>query len=288
MTEDNQKITSKNSGKITNIAAYQFVRLENVEALREQLYADLADLAVWGTILLAEEGINLMLAAQGDILEKVRVILSGYSVFSTMIYKETYSSTIPFSKFRIKIKTEIVPMSIPEIDPVCYTGPTISAQELKQWLDEGRDFTLLDTRNDYEIEIGTFEKAIHFNIHQFREFDGSLKNATDEMKQKPLVMFCTGGIRCEKASPLLLQRGFKEVYQLEGGIIKYFQEVGGAHFRGNCFVFDYRTAITPACEETGLTQCERCQQFVTAQEQALTNYRRGDYCIKCMPEAKSA
>jgi UPF0176 protein len=176
-------------------------------------------------------------------------------------------------------------MGVPGINPAEFTGPALSAKELKQWLDEGRDFVLLDTRNDYEIEIGTFEQATDLNIHHFRDFEAAVEKLPEESKQKPVVMFCTGGIRCEKASPLLLQKGFQEVYQLDGGIIKYFQEVGGAHYRGDCFIFDFRTSITPDCKETGLAQCEQCQQFVTADEQALTNYKRGDQCIHCMPKA---
>lgn len=271
---------------IINTAGYKFVRLQQLEQLREKIYTDLSDCDVLGTILLAPEGVNLMLAGDVESLEYARQYLLKYPEFSDIEFKDTVSSSVPFERFRIKLKQEIVPMDIEGIEPACYTGPTISAQELKQWLDEEKDFVLLDTRNDYEIELGTFEKAIHWNIHNFRDFSAAADRVSEAEKQKPWVMFCTGGIRCEKASALLLQKkGFKDVYQLDGGIIKYFQQVGGAHYRGNCFIFDYRTAITPTCEETGLTQCEQCQQFVTQEEQKLTNYQRGDHCIHCMPKA---
>lgn len=269
---------------IVNTAAYKFVELSDLEVLREKIYTDLEAVPVKGTILLAEEGINLMMAGEADALEQFRDYMKSLPEFSDMEYKDTYSSSIPFERFRIKLKNEIVPMGIEGIEPGCYTGPTISAQELKQWLDDGKDFILLDTRNDYEIELGTFETAIHWDIHKFRDFSDAADKVSEEERNKPWVMFCTGGIRCEKASPLLLSKGFKEVYQLEGGIIKYFQEVGGAHYKGDCFIFDHRTAITPACEETGLTQCEKCQQFVTAEDQAKTNYKRGDHCIHCMQQ----
>ena len=269
---------------ITNIAAYKFINLSDLEALQEKLYTDLSDCTVLGTILLAPEGINLMMAGDAVAIKSFRECLSNIPEFADLVYKDTFSSTIPFERFRIKVKQEIVPMGDTGIKPACFTGPEISAQELKLWLDEDRDFILLDTRNDYEIELGTFEKAVDWNIHNFRDFGAAADKISDADKQKPVVMFCTGGIRCEKASPLLLQKGFKEVYQLEGGIIKYFQEIGGAHYKGSCFIFDHRTAITPDCKETGLTQCEQCQKFVTAEDQMKTNYKRGDHCIHCMPQ----
>jgi UPF0176 protein len=273
--------------QIINTAAYKFVNLQGLESMREKMYIDLAAYPVMGTILLAPEGINLMLAGEAAALQHARNCLQMFPEFSDLEYKDTVSSTIPFDRFRIKVKQEIVPMGVEGINPACYTGPTISAHELKQWLDEERDFILLDTRNDYEIEVGTFTKAVHWNIHNFRDFAAAADRVSDVDKQKPIVMFCTGGIRCEKASALLLQlKGFKEVYQLEGGIIKYFQQVGGAHYQGACFIFDFRTAITPDCAETGLTQCEQCQQFVTKEEQLLTAYKRGDHCIHCRDSIK--
>ena len=271
--------------QIINTAAYKFINLNNLEALRDEIYTDLVNCGVLGTILLAPEGVNLMIAGPAKALESARAKLSNVAQFADLEYKDTLSGEMPFERFRIKIKDEIVPMGVEGVQPACFTGPTVSAHELKQWLDDDKEFILLDTRNDYEIELGTFEKAVDWNIHSFRDFAAAADKVSEQDKQKPLVMFCTGGIRCEKASALLLQKkGFKDVYQLEGGIIKYFQEVGGAHYKGDCFIFDYRTAITPQCEETGLTQCEQCQQFVTPEEQAQTNYQRGDHCIYCMPK----
>lgn len=273
---------------ITNTATYKFVDLDNLEKLCQALYAAFVDCGLKGTILLAEEGINLMLAGRATAIAKVKAVLATYPAFADLVYRDTYSAEIPFEKFRIKIKNEIVPMGIADVKPAKLTAPTISPQQLKHWFDAQKNFTLLDTRNDYEIKLGTFAKAIHYNIHHFRDFASVAAKIPESEKQKPLVMFCTGGIRCEKASSLLLQQGFHEVYQLQGGIINYFQQVGSAYYHGDCFVFDYRTAITPACAETGLTQCERCQQFVTAAEQAHTDYRRGDHCIHCMPSLQKS
>ncbi len=270
-----------------NIAAYKFVKLAGLEALREKIYKDLAHSPIQGTVLLAPEGINLMLAADIKTIENIKIYLASYPEFSDLTYKDTYSAQMPFERFKIKIKSEIVSMGLEDIKPAEYTGPTISPEQLKQWLDENKDFTLLDTRNDYEIEIGTFAKAVHYNIHNFRDFAVAADQTPAKEREKPVVMFCTGGIRCEKASPLLLKKGFKEVYQLEGGIINYFQKIGGAHYQGDCFVFDFRTAITPECKETGLTQCEQCQCFVTPEEQARTQYKRGEHCIHCMPTTQT-
>jgi len=274
--------------RIVNIAAYKFVNLVDLELLQEKMFADLSDYTMRGTILLASEGINLMLAGEATVITKVKSYLMSYQIFSDLIYKETYSAEIPFEKFRIKIKSEIVPMGKENIMPAKFTAPSMAPQQLKQWLDEEKDFILLDTRNDYEIELGTFARSVNYNIHNFRDFAAAAAKVPKEKQQKPIVMFCTGGIRCEKASPLLLQQGFTEVYQLEGGIINYFQQVGGEHYKGDCFVFDYRTAITAEGKETGLTQCEQCQRFVTAEEQACTNYQRGDHCIHCMPKTNQS
>ena len=266
---------------IVNIAGYKFVYLKDLEELRTKLYESFAGHDVLGTILLGEEGINSMLAGTRDEIDYAINCLGQIPEFSDLTFKESFSAEKPFDKFKIKIKTEMVRLAVPEIDAVCMTAPTLAPQELKQWLDEDRDFLLLDTRNDYEVKLGTFDKAIELNIRHFRTFQDAIKQLSEEAKEKPLVMFCTGGIRCEKAGPFLLEQGFKQIYQLEGGILNYFKECGDAHYHGNCFIFDHRTAITPQLEETGLTQCERCQEFVTAEEQVLTNYQRGDQCIHC-------
>lgn len=143
----------------------------------------------------------------------------------------------------VKLKKEIIPMGRPDVSPVEMTGDRIAPVELKKWLDENRDFLLLDTRNDYEVELGTFEKAQHLNLRHFRNFAQKLDLLPPEMKDKPVVMFCTGGIRCEKATAYALKSGFKEVYQLEGGILKYFEECRKDHYDGECFVFDHRRTV---------------------------------------------
>ena len=267
--------------EIVNIAGYKFVYLTDLEALRTKLYENFAGHDILGTILLGEEGINLMLAGARTEIDYAIACLTQIPEFVDLTFKESFSAEKPFDKFKIKIKTEIVRLAVSSINAVEMTAPNIAPQELKQWLDEDRDFLLLDTRNHYEVQLGTFDKAVELNIRHFRTFQNAIEKLPEAAKEKPLVMFCTGGIRCEKAAPFLLEQGFKEVYQLEGGILNYFKECGDAHYNGNCFIFDHRTALTPQLEETGLTQCEQCQEFVTAEEQAQTNYKRGDQCIHC-------
>jgi UPF0176 protein len=143
----------------------------------------------------------------------------------------------------VKIKQEIISFGVEGIDPARQPAPRLAPEELRQWLDAGKPVTLLDTRNDYEVDAGTFRGALRTGIRRFRDFPAAVKQLPSEMKDQPVVMFCTGGIRCEKAGPLLLREGFREVYQLDGGILKYFERCGGAHYEGTCYVFDERTTL---------------------------------------------
>ena len=201
-------------------------------------------------ILLSTEGINLFLAGtRGNIdsfLEKLRVCPE----FSDLEVKESISDHQPFSRMLVRLKKEIIAMGHDEIRPHQQSSPKLSAKELKKWLDEGRDVTLLDVRNDYEVEVGTFKDAVPIGVDSFRDFPDAAEKLPGELKQKPIVMFCTGGIRCEKAGPLMENQGFQEIYQLDGGILKYFEECGGDHYDGDCFVFDKRVVLDPGLQET--------------------------------------
>jgi len=235
---------------VLNVAFYRFVNLIGGDApaiLRPTLLAECAALGLRGTILLAPEGINGFLA--GD-PERLRAFIEGLRVrapFAGLETKESFSETQPFGKLRIKLKREIISMRTTGIVPAVKTGPRISAQELKRWLDEGRDFELLDTRNEYEFEQGSFVGARSLGLGKFQDFPDALARDRAERSgaSRPVVMFCTGGIRCEKATALALERGEEQVFQLEGGILKYFEEVGDAHYRGGCFVFDDRRCLNP-------------------------------------------
>ncbi len=187
----------------------------------------------------------------------------------------------PFRRMLVRIKKEIIAFGVEGIDPARRTSPKLSAQELKRWLDEGRPVTLLDTRNDYEVKLGTFRNALPIGIDQFRDFPAAVSRLAPEMKEQPIVMFCTGGIRCEKAGPYMEREGFKSIYQLDGGILKYFEEVGGAHYDGECFVFDQRVGLDPSLQETESQQCFRCQTPLSAEDQDDDRFVHGESCPFC-------
>lgn len=267
-----------------NIAAYKFVTLGDLEQRRLAMrkVADANQLR--GTVLLSPEGINLFLAGERDGIDEFLTFLRSESVFSELTVKESFSDHQPFSRMLIKIKEEIIAFGIDGVNPIERTSPKLQPAELKKWLDEGRKLHLLDTRNDYEVEVGTFENAIPANVDNFREFPEAVAKLPEEMKNEPIVMFCTGGIRCEKAGPYMEQAGFKNVYQLDGGILQYFEDCGGAHYDGDCFVFDQRVAVDPSLSETEHTQCFVCQAVVSPSDQKQPTYVAGHSCPDCFQE----
>tara|TARA_R110000868_G_scaffold392875_1_gene663691 strand:- start:7541 stop:8383 length:843 start_codon:yes stop_codon:yes gene_type:complete len=267
---------------IVNLAAYKFVDLAEAQLieLQQQLLAEAERLQIKGTILLGGEGINLIIAGERDDIDHFTTYMKNLKPFADITFKESLSEERPFRRMRVRLKQEIVTMRVPGVSPDDGGRHYLDAKQLKQWLDEGRDFTFLDTRNDYEVEIGTFDKAIDLDIEEFNEFPEKVKQLEAD-REKPMVMFCTGGIRCEKASVAAEQAGFKEVYQLHDGILKYFEECGGEHYRGDCFVFDRRAAITPELKETGITQCPRCDTFIQPEDQDHPKYVAWNRCQYC-------
>ena len=229
--------------KTVNIAAYKFVSLDDLLALRDALKSRCLALSLKGTILLAPEGINLFLAGSEDNVAAFKHELSSDTRFADMSFKDSWSDARPFGKLLVKIKREIISFGKPEINPAKRPAERLSARTLKAWLDEGRDLVLLDTRNAFEVKHGTFKNAADFAIDHFRNFPRAVERADPNLKEKTIVTFCTGGIRCEKAAPYLVQQGYKHVYQLDGGILKYFEQCGKAYFEGDCFVFDERIAL---------------------------------------------
>jgi predicted sulfurtransferase len=234
---------------VLNIAAYKFAPMEgDLPALRAELLSFCRSLSLKGTILLAPEGINLFLAGEpaavGALLGRLRALPG----LADLAPKESWSDAQPFDRMLVKLKKEIIAFGVPGIVPAACTSKRVTARELKAWLDEGRLVTLLDTRNAFEAELGTFRNAAVLPLKDFRSFPSAVAGLPEEMKRAPVVTFCTGGIRCEKAAPYLESQGFQEVYQLDGGILKYFEEIGSDHYTGTCFVFDDRTALTPALQ----------------------------------------
>lgn len=241
---------------IVNIAGYHFVALENLPELKASLLSICLQNALRGTIILSEEGINIALAGESTGINHFKAHIANDEKWGNIQFNESLSEINPFKRMKIKIKTEVITMRRKEIKPEVNRAPTIQPSKLKEWLDSDKNLTLLDTRNDYEIKFGTFDRALDLQIKHFCELPEDEINLP---KDRPIVMFCTGGIRCEKAALYLAKEGYEEVYQLEGGILKYFAEVGGAHYRGDCYVFDERIAVNPKLEETHLAQCEICQ-----------------------------
>jgi UPF0176 protein len=227
---------------ITNAAAYQFVPLTDLPPLRAQLLSRANELGLKGTVLLSPEGINLFVAGAADDVDAFLATVRALPGLATLKAKLSQSAEQPFGHMRVKLKREIIAFGIEGIDPARQPSPKISPQTLKQWLDEGRSLTLLDTRNEYEVAAGTFRGALNPKIRTFREFPAAVKKLPAEVKTHPVVMFCTGGIRCEKAGPLMVREGY-EVFQLEDGILGYFAACGGAHYDGTCFVFDERGGV---------------------------------------------
>lgn len=235
---------------VANIAAYKFVPLGDRDGLRASLRQRCRELELKGTILLAPEGINLFLAGSKDAIDAFLASLTADARFSDLEPKWSWSDFVPFQRLRVKLKDEIVTLRVGGIDPATAPAPLLPAAELKRWYDEGRDFVILDTRNEWEYAAGSFENAIDPHLRNFSEFP-RLGKTLASLKDKVVVTYCTGGIRCEKAAPLLQLQGFREVYQLQGGILKYFEECGGAHWRGNCVVFDDRGALDPELRPVG-------------------------------------
>ena len=269
---------------ILNISAYKFVQLDNVTQRREALLQVCQSLELRGTILLSCEGINLFLAGPAHAIAQFLDLLRADPAFADLQTKDSYSQTQPFRRMLVRLKKEIIAFGVDGVDPEQQTSPKLSARELAQWLDEGRSVRLLDTRNIYEYDLGTFDGAEHLNIDHFREFPEAIQQLPAEAKQQPIVMFCTGGIRCEKAGPMMEQAGFEQVYQLDGGILKYFEECGGKHYHGSCFVFDGRVALDPELQPTGNLLCFACQAVLPPAEASSDKYLFGQWCPRCYRE----
>ncbi|MDB5884317.1 MAG: Rhodanese domain protein [Polaromonas sp.] len=237
--------------QILNIAAYKFVALDALPELKAGVAQALAARHIKGSVLLADEGINLFLAAGSAAIHDFLAWLRRDARFEDLDIKESWSATQPFGKLLVRVKPEIIRMNQPALRPSAGRAPAVGADTLKRWLDKGTDddgrpVVMLDTRNTYEVDAGTFRQAVDWRLEKFTEFAQAVKERHQELAGKTVVSFCTGGIRCEKAALYLQQSGMAHVYQLDGGILKYFEVCGQAHFDGDCFVFDDRRAVDSA------------------------------------------
>ena len=233
------------------VAAYRFVDIHEPEALREQLFASANTAALKGTILLAHEGINLMLAGEARALQTWLDALQTDTRFAALELKRHTATSVPFGHLRVKVKAEIIRMNQPQLRPAAARAPALSADTLARWLaqghdDEGRELALLDTRNAFEVDAGAFTGAIDWRLQRFSDFPAALAEHAEVLTGKTVVSYCTGGIRCEKAALWMQQAGIEHVHQLDGGILKYFDTQAGAPgWQGRCVVFDERESMAP-------------------------------------------
>lgn len=255
---------------IVNLSGYRFVHLDDLPIIQTHMKQALSDIGMQGSVMLASEGINLSLAGTRQQVSATRQWLDRDTRFADLWLKETYSHEVPYRRLRIRKRTEIIAFDghdSEQLQALRPTAPAIAPETLCQWLDENRDMTLLDTRNDYEIVSGTFPESVHLDIKHFRHFKEAVDKALEAGTldpDKPMVTYCTGGIRCEKAAPWLLEKGFREVYQIDGGLINYLQSCGSRHWQGDCFIFDDRVELTPDLQPTGAGLCDYCQLAVPA------------------------
>ncbi|MBV8036672.1 sulfurtransferase [Roseateles sp.] len=238
------------SAPILNISCYLFVSLTDAAALRERLHARAQALALKGTVLIAEEGINLFLAGPASAVNAWVDELRADPRFAALTPKESWSEGQPFQRLKVKVKAEIIRMNRPTIRPdQAPRAPALAPATLARWLDQGhddagREVVMLDTRNGFEVDHGAFDGAIDWRLHRFSDFPDALAAHRDELAGKTVVSYCTGGIRCEKAAMVLEEQGLT-AWQLDGGILKYFEDTGGKHYHGGCFVFDERESLAP-------------------------------------------
>jgi UPF0176 protein len=233
--------------RVLNIAGYRFAALDDLVPLANALADHARRAGITGTILLAPEGINFMLAGGEKGIEGLIDAVRSLPPLGDLQMRRSWSAVRPFKRLRVRIKREIVALKRPDIRPADDADDRITPQELKRWIDEGHDFVLLDARNRFEVAMGSFRGAHDLGLRAFSDLPAALARADpvlrDAMKRKPVVTFCTGGIRCEKAVPLMKELGVPEVLQLDGGILGYFEVCGSAHFSGRCFVFDERVGL---------------------------------------------
>ncbi|XQW85612.1 rhodanese-related sulfurtransferase [Thalassotalea piscium] len=268
--------------QITVCALYKFVRLDNFQNLKDPLLEYMLAHEVKGTLLIANEGINGTIAGSAANIESVLDYLQQDSRLANISYKLSFHQENPFQRTKVKLKKEIVTMGVEGIDPNQVVGTYVKPSEWNALISDP-EVLLVDTRNDYEVEIGTFKNAVNPNTESFREFPEYVKNNLDKNKHKKVAMYCTGGIRCEKSTAYLKEQGFEEVYHLEGGILKYLEEVPEDEtlWQGECFVFDGRVAVNHNLEQGQYDQCFACRYPITEEDKHSEHYIKGVSCPRC-------
>lgn len=263
-------------------ALYRFAKFPDFESFREPLHEQMLANGVRGTLLLAAEGINGTIAGSRGGIEAVLDWLGQDERFSELEAKESYVDEIPFYRTKVKLKKEIVTMGVEDIDPNHIVGTYVEAEDWNDLISDP-EVLLLDTRNKYEVEIGTFDSAVNPETDSFREFPEYVEKNLDPSKHKKVAMFCTGGIRCEKSTAYLKQHGFDEVYHLKGGILKYLEKVpeSESKWQGECFVFDNRVTVNHQLEKGNYDQCHACRMPITDDDKQREEYQKGVSCHYC-------
>jgi len=263
-------------------ALYKFVTLDNYQTIQQPLLKLMLDRDIKGTLLLAQEGINGTIAGSRDSIDHLLALLKNDPRLADVSYKESYTDQMPFLRSRVKLKKEIVTMGIEGIDPKQVVGTYVKPTDWNDLISDP-EVLLVDTRNDYEVQVGTFKDALNPKTDSFREFPDYVKQQLDPKKHTKVAMFCTGGIRCEKSTAFLKEQGFDEVYHLQGGILKYLEEVPAEQslWEGECFVFDERVTVNHQLEKGDYEQCNACRMPITAEDQASEKYQHGVSCPHC-------
>jgi UPF0176 protein len=268
--------------EIVVCALYKFVTLDDFQAKKQPLLDFMLARDIRGTLLLAREGINGTVAASREAIDALLDYLREDPRLAEISFKESYTDSSPFMRSRVKLKKEIVTMGVEGIDPKRVVGTYVKPEQWNQLISEP-DVLLVDTRNDYEVQVGTFKNAVNPKTDSFREFPEYVKTHLDPKKHKKVAMFCTGGIRCEKSTAYLKEQGFEEVYHLEGGILKYLEEVPAEQsmWEGECFVFDDRVTVNHQLEKGDYDQCHACRLPITEQDKQSPLYQKGVSCPHC-------
>jgi UPF0176 protein len=272
--------------KYLTAALYKFVSMPDYKALQAPILAECQKHHIKGTLLLAEEGINGTIAGLSGDIHAVLTYLRSDPIFAgrftDLEHKESYADNHPFYRMKVKLKKEIVTMGVPNVNPNSTVGTYVKPQDWNAIISDP-DVIVLDTRNDYEVHIGTFKGAADPKTATFREFPKYVAENLDKTKHKKVAMFCTGGIRCEKASSYMKEQGFEEVYHLQGGILKYLETVPEAEslWQGECFVFDQRVAVKHGLEVGDYDQCFACRMPLSPEEMQHPHYTPGISCQHC-------
>ena len=288
-SEQNSKKKAEYDSEINNIvvaALYKFTRFSYFEDYRQPILDRMLDNDVKGTLLIAAEGINGTISGSRQAIDSVLDYLRSIEAIGSFTFKESYTSEQPFYRTKVKLKKEIVTMGVEDIDPLQSVGRYVKPSDWNALISDP-EVILIDTRNDYEVQIGTFKNAVNPNTETFREFPDYVAKELDPSKHKKVAMFCTGGIRCEKSTAYLRQQGFEEVYHLEGGILKYLEEVPASEtmWQGDCFVFDNRVSVNHDLEKGDYEQCFACRMPITQQDMQNAAYSKGESCPHCIGKA---